>query len=76
MTYEPAIVSIGNDPDGRFISIGVVTEEQAKSEELPSVIAIYDVPRLSQLILTLHSHLNGMIAAATPEADDAHSGDE
>ena len=63
---EHGVVSIGAHPDGHFISIGVVTVEQAQSDEpvFPPVVALQDVAGLSKLILTLHTHLVGMIEAA------------
>jgi hypothetical protein len=63
---EHGVVSIGAHPDGHFISIGVVTIEQAQSEEpvLPPVVALQDVAGLSKLIHTLQTHLVGMIEAS------------
>lgn len=73
LPFTPGVVSIGADPDGRWISIGVVTIEDVQSETaaLPSTLALQDIPGLAQLIHTLQTHLIGMIEAAREPEPDA-----
>lgn len=66
LPYEPGVVSIGANPEERYVSIGVVTVEQARSDEpvIPPVVSLQDIGGLSQLILTLQTHLVDMIEAS------------
>lgn len=70
---EPGVLSIG--AGGGFLSIGVVTKEQAESEDPtpPDHVAIYNVVTLPQLISTLSGHLNQMMVEFVEQAVEEHS---